>query len=179
MNNRLIILVSGAPAAGKTTLATAIAAALRLPLICKDDIKEVLVDALDGPTTDFGWSRHIGGAAMHVLWRLAERCPTAVIEANFRPHNQYEHDRIHQLDARIIEINCVCPADELARRFAQRARTAHPAHPLTELTPDLLAEYDRPMGIGQVIEVDTSAPVDLDQLTTRLESLIGVLRVDP
>ena len=176
---RLIIPVSGAPAAGKTTLAKELAAALRLPLICKDDIKEALVDALDGPASDFGWSRQVGGAAMQVLWRIAERCPVAVLEANFRPHNPYEHDRLRRLDARIIEINCVCPADELARRFALRAQAAHVAHPLTELSADLLAEYDRPMGIGEVIEVDTSMPVDLARLTSRIETFIGTRRVHP
>ena len=47
MDTRLIVLVSGAPAAGKTTLAIGLATALRLPL--KDD---ALVDALDGPARD-------------------------------------------------------------------------------------------------------------------------------
>ena len=70
---RLIIVVSGAPAAGKTTLATAVAKARRLPVIGKDDIKETLVDALDGLASDPGWSRRIGGAAMQVLWRLDTR----------------------------------------------------------------------------------------------------------
>ncbi|NMO56061.1 hypothetical protein HH310_33385 [Actinoplanes sp. TBRC 11911] len=79
MSGRLIIVVSGATAVGKTTLATAVAEAMGLPLICKDDIKETLVDALDGPTGDFAWSRQIGSAAMQVLWRIAERCPTAAL----------------------------------------------------------------------------------------------------
>jgi hypothetical protein len=74
---------------------------------------------------------------------VAQRCPAAVLEANFRPHSEYEQTQLRQLQAHLIEIYCVCPADELARRFAARARTAHPAHPLTELPADLLAEYDR------------------------------------
>ena len=173
MSQRLIILVSGAPAAGKTTLATALAADLNLPLISKDDIKETLVDALDGPAADLAWSRVVGGAAMQVLWRLAERCPAAILEANFRPHNPYEHARLRQLDARVIELHCTCPAEELVRRFALRAPTAHAAHPLRGLSADLLAEFDQPMGIGHVIEVDTSVPVDVPSLTARLSKLIG------
>lgn len=173
MSRRTIILVSGAPAAGKTTLATALAATLRLPLISKDDIKETLVDALAGPAADLAWSRRIGAAAMQVLWRLAERCPAAVVEANFRPHNPDEHARLHGLRAHIVEVHCVCPADELARRFAARAATAHAAHPLTALSAADIAEFDRPMGVGDVVEVDTTVPVDLDRLRTRLESLLG------
>ena len=139
MSSRLIILVSGPPAAGKTTLATAVATTLRLPLICKDDIKEALVDTLDGPTDDLVWSRHLGAAAMQVLWRLAERCPAAVLEANFRPHNPYEHVRLEALRARIVELHCTCPRDQLIRRSAARAQTAHAAHPLTELVAELIA----------------------------------------
>ena len=172
MNTQLVILVSGAPAAGKTTLATGMAATLNLPLICKDDIKETLFDALDGPAADLAWSRRIGGAAMQVLWRLTERCPAAVVEANFRPHSKYEQDRLRSLNARIIELHCICPADELVRRFAARAHTAHAAHPLTELPAGLLAEYDRPMGVGDVIEVNTAEQVDLSALAAKLVSLV-------
>jgi adenylate kinase family enzyme len=43
---RRVVLVSGAPGAGKTTLASALAPALGFPLIAKDHIKETLVDVL-------------------------------------------------------------------------------------------------------------------------------------
>jgi hypothetical protein len=33
-------------------------------------------------------------------------------------------------------------------------------HVVTSLTPDMLAEYDRPVGIGEVVTVDTAVPVD-------------------
>jgi len=172
LSDRLIVLVSGAPAAGKTTLATALAASLRLPLISKDDLKETLFDALDGPTGDLARSRRLGGAAMQLLWRLAERCPAAVVEATFRARSEYEQARLRQLQATIIEVHCACPADELARRFAVRARTAHPAHPLQALSADLIAELDQPMGGDVVIEVDTSQPVDVTALTARITALI-------
>ncbi len=44
--NRRIVIVSGAPGAGKTTLAPPLAAALGLPLFAKDTIKETLYDLL-------------------------------------------------------------------------------------------------------------------------------------
>ena len=31
---------------------------------------------------------------------------------------------------------------------------------MTSLTPDMLAGYDRPVGIGEVVTVDTAVPVD-------------------
>src|SRR5215212_3203768 len=125
---RQFVLVSGAPAAGKTSIAVPLAKLLGLPLIAKDDIKETLFDGLSGPAGDLAWSREIGSAAMDVLWRLAECAPSAVLEANFRPHSEYERDRIARLDARIIEVYCHCPSEVLRQRFRDRARTAHPAH---------------------------------------------------
>lgn len=171
---RTIVLVSGPPAAGKTTLAGAVAAQLQWPLICKDEIKETLADALGGPAGELGGSRQLGGAAMAVLWRLARRCPRAVIEANFRWGSELERARLHELDAAIVELHCTCPADELTRRFAERARTAHAAHPLRALTPELIAACNRPMGVGPVVEVDTARPVDLPAVMGQLAAL-GVI----
>jgi hypothetical protein len=85
-----IVIVSGAPSgAGKTTLAKPLADALGFSLIAKDDIKETMFDALDGPPEDRAYSRSIGGASMALLWMLATRCPKVVLEANFRPYNAY------------------------------------------------------------------------------------------
>ena len=44
--NRRIVLVSGAPGSGKTTLAHPLAEQLGLPLFAKDTIKEALHDNL-------------------------------------------------------------------------------------------------------------------------------------
>jgi predicted kinase len=170
---RVMILVSGPPGAGKSTLAAALAPALRLPLISKDEIKESLIDSLGGPADDLVWSRRVGAAAMELLWRLAERCPSAILEANFRPRSAYEHERLVRLDATLIELYCRCPTEEVARRFARRAGTAHPAHPLKELTTEMIAEFDQPMAVGDVIEVDTTRPVAIDRLTHQITELLA------
>lgn len=171
VSRRRIVLVSGAPGAGKTTLAVPLAAALGLPLFSKDYLKETLVDALGGPAEDLGYSRRLGGAAMELLWKLAELAPAAVLDANFRPHSAYERERLHRLGAEIVEVFCDCAAAEAARRFAARAAAgAHGAHPLAELPPELLAEYDGPVGIGIVIRADTSNPVDVAALVSRVRA---------
>ena len=172
MTERRIVLVSGAPAAGKTSLARPLAGLLKLPLIAKDDIKETLVDVLGDQGGDLAWSRKIGGAAMELLWKLAERAPAAVLEANFRPYSAYERERLTRLEARIIEVYCRCPADVLMQRFHERAMTAHAAHPATDLTPEWIAEFDRPMGLGDVIEIDTTRPVEIDSLAMRITALL-------
>lgn len=40
------------------------------------------------------------------------------------------------------------------------ARATHPVHVLSELPLEAMAEYDRRAGIGTLITVDTTAPVD-------------------
>jgi predicted kinase len=161
---RRIVLVSGAPGAGKTTLAVPLARELGLPLVAKDYIKESLWDSIAPPQGDLAWSRRLGGAAMEVLWAVAARAPGAVLEANFRPHSELERGRLLALDAHLVEVYCRCTGAEAARRFARRAAARHSAHVLSTLSPELLAEFDGPVGLGPVIEVDTELPVDIGSI---------------
>ncbi len=60
MEAPLLVVVTGPPAAGKTTIAREIARRLHLPLIAKDTIKEALFDGLG--TGDLAWSQRLGTA---------------------------------------------------------------------------------------------------------------------
>jgi len=91
-----------------------------------------------------------------------------VLEANFRPRHAYGRGRISALSPRLVEVNCACPPELAARRYAERAATSHPVHVVTTLTPEVLAEYDRPVGLGELITVDTTAPVDIAALAGRV-----------
>ncbi len=79
------ILVTGIPAAGKSTLACRLADALRLPLLQKDAIKEILFD-------DLGFRSRaekvkLGIASMHIMYHMAERLMALrqpfILENNF------------------------------------------------------------------------------------------------
>jgi predicted kinase len=173
--DREIVLVSGAPGSGKTTLARELSRQTGLSLLSKDVIKESLWDAFDPPARDLSWSRRLGGAAMEVLWALAASCPRVILEANFRPHSQYERGKLTSLSGRIIEVYCRCPSPLASERYARRAARPdhHPAHVTPRLDPDLLAEFDGPLALGPVIEVDTTSRVDIarvaSDVTTALE----------
>jgi len=65
-----IVLVSGPPGAGKTTLARPLAKALGFALLSKDDIKEPLFDALGGVRGDAEATQRFGAASWEVLWAL-------------------------------------------------------------------------------------------------------------
>jgi predicted kinase len=175
-----IVLISGPPASGKTTVARPLAEALGFALLTKDDIKESLFTSLNSPVNDLAVSRQIGSAAMNLLWALAPHCPQVVLEANFRTRSPFEREQVaallHRPGARLVEIHCRIPLAEAARRFAQRARDErhHPAHVLKEMSVDQIAEYSDPFALGPVIDVDTLQPVDLLALANQTRELLGL-----
>jgi predicted kinase len=169
-----IVLISGPPASGKTTVARPLAERLGFALLTKDDIKETLFTAMHGAPGDVEFSRRIGAAAMELLWALAPHCPALVLEANFRTQSQYERDQVARLIAQadIVEVYCRIPREEASRRFAERARLErhHPAHVLAEMPPDRMTEYEEPFALSPVIEVDTQNPVDIVAVARQIES---------
>lgn len=65
---------------------------------------------------------------------------------------------------------------ELAKvRYADRARTEehHAVHVRPILDDDLLAEFDAPIGLGSLVEVDTTAAVDVSSVVTAVVALLS------
>ncbi len=170
---RQLVFVSGAPGAGKTTLAIPLAAELGFTLICKDKIKETLHNALGAPSPDLSWSRRLGAAAMELLWALAADAPSVVVEANFRPHNRYQRAKLAALAACPVEVYCQCDPQLAARRYTDRARTCHPIHVITSLTADARAEYDQPVGIGPLVTVRTDRPVNVAEVASAVRARLA------
>jgi hypothetical protein len=96
---------------------------------------------------------------MELMWTLAAEAPAVVLEANLRPHSDYERGKIAGLGGCVVEVNCSCPPELATRRYAARTAISHPVHVQTSLSPEFIAEFDRPVGIGELITVDTSVPV--------------------
>jgi len=96
------ILVAGAPASGKSTIAKKLGGQLGLPVISKDEIKEGLFD-------DIGFrSREekvrLGEAAMHLMYDFAGRvlsCGQSVIL-----ENNFEHASLGGLEELVQKCGC-------------------------------------------------------------------------
>lgn len=131
-----IAIILGSPASGKTTLARRLSAELRIPCLCKDDVKEALFAALG--TGDRDWSRRLSRASFAALTGLAAAQLTSgvscIVEGNFRPeHTPALLAAAH--GASVLQIRCVAEPQELLRRFTGRQR--HPGH----LDQQLRAEF--------------------------------------
>jgi hypothetical protein len=55
-------------------------------------------------------------------------------------------------------VHCACPPEVAVERYR---RATHAVHVVKQLDLAAMAEYDRPVGIGGLIRVDTTRPVDV------------------
>jgi predicted kinase len=165
----VFVLVAGPPGSGKTTLAGPLAAKLSLPLIAKDVIKEVLMQTLGSPAS-VAQSRLLGRAAVETMLAIAQTVPGAVLESNFAP---YSVPLLKSLPGEIIEVRCRCPRELALARYRKRTADRHPGH-LDNLRDEAELwneELERPLGLGPVVEVDTSRPVDIDGLADQITAI--------
>ena len=167
-----IVYISGRPGAGKSSLAFPLAAELGYSLVTKDLVKEALHDALYVPgegKIDLAWSRRLGAASFAMLWTLAAHAGDMVIEANFHPHSELELDRLRGLGDRTVEVHCACPAEVAVARY--NARLRNEVHWVKTATLTTMDKYDRPVGIGSLITVDTTRPVDVASVAAEVRRL--------
>jgi predicted kinase len=174
-----VVLVTGLPASGKTTIARMLAAALHLPLLSRDAFKETLFDTLGW--SDRGWSRRLGGASWALLYQSLEMLVVAgcacIVEANFDPER--DAPRLSDLAGRHpfipVEVHCIADGETLVERFVSRAASIdrHPGHvdqtTIEEMRSMLLYGEQAPLNIGSaVLTVNTAdvAAIDLDGLVS-------------
>lgn len=172
----MFVLVAGPPGSGKSTLARPLATELGLPLLAKDDVKEALVGALGVPA-DVDASRRVGSAAVMAVLAVAAECPAgAVIDSTFYP---YTLSLLRALPGRLVEVRCVCPREVARERYVARSAGRGRGHfddvrTEAELWDDHLAG----LGVGPVVEVDTSAVVPVAAVARKVREVGEAREVD-
>jgi len=172
---RLACLVNGIPGSGKSTLAAQLALELGVPLLRKDAIKEAVADALPAHllVDQTGGQSALGAGASLSVWALLAESPIgAVVESWFWPHDSgfvLAGLARADLDAAVIpEIWCEVPVELARRRDAARyaAGDRHGIHgtPGSDARWAQTAAAARPLALGPVLRVDTSAPVSAAQV---------------
>ena len=177
-----IIIVTGRPAAGKSTLAKWLSQELRLPLVSKDTIREELFDLLGWK--DRKWAQKLGKASVEMMFYFAraelEVSHSIIMDNSFYPpvSNPRFQALKEQYDAESIQIVCDSDRETLFRRFRSRADAGkrHPGHGdqnvLEELYANLAGTSSPILDIGgAVIEVDTTdfSKVDYQGILNRVK----------
>ena len=155
-----VIVVSGAPGTGKSTVAMALAARMCWSVLELDTIKEALADVLGLGGHD--WSDRLGDGAAEVLFRLCARFPDVVAEGWWRGDRR---ERALAEFAGAAEVFCYCdPQLAESRMRARHGAGRHPIH-RDMISPSIvgraadLAATVTPLSLGAaLIKVDTGQP---------------------
>lgn len=142
-----IIVLTGMPASGKSTVASKLSEALSLPILAKDELKEALFDTLG--FTCYAEKRKLDHAANAVLLRAAEamlRSGKSVILDNNFDGGAAEalNGLIDRMHARCVTVFFGGDNDAFYRRYVERDRLhlRHLGHVVQEHYP--LREGDSP-----------------------------------
>jgi predicted kinase len=153
-----LIIVTGRPGAGKSTLAHALARALRCPVVSRDEIKEGLVRTAEetgAPVDDADLTRRASDAFFDVLALLVGRGVTVVGEAAFQHKVWAPMLEPLQRVASVRIVLCQLDAERARDRRVARSRS-DPERERFHAEAKTPVDYDPPRLDVPTLRVDTS-----------------------
>lgn len=125
---KLLIIIAGMPASGKTTFAKHLSNTLRLPLVCKDRLKEIIWERVKYDGTIQEESQKYGGVAYDLSFHFCEELMKSdaafVFESNLGATCPPTLEKlVEQYDYKVITVLFDGDVDVIHRRFVERDRT--------------------------------------------------------
>jgi predicted kinase len=165
-----LVVVTGPPAGGKTTIARAVADLLGWPLVAKDPIKETLASALD--VRGRAASKRLGVATFdvlfHVLDELLRAGVPAVAEGNFGRTEPFTR----LPPARVLQVHVSAPAETLRARLSDRpGRHAvhYDAEAADEIAARVISGEWEPLPLqGELLRIVTEPFPDVREVAERV-----------
>jgi deoxyadenosine/deoxycytidine kinase len=169
----LIIIVTGTSATGKTILSKKLANKFNLPLINKDEIKELLFDCLG--TKDEEWAVRLGVTSFELSYLLVEKlCQTGkafIVEGNFEDKfaTKIFSDLKTKHNYKILQLYCHAPEEILYKRYIERDNSGkrHPGHIIQISGLDEFKK--RVTNKNFKLKIDNCINIDVD--TTKFEDI--------
>ena len=138
------ILVTGIPAAGKSTMAKYLAGHLSIPMISKDMIKELLFDNVGFKSREE--KVKLGIASMNIMYYMAEQLmkfnQPFILENNFEYSSKDGLDKIlDKYSYKAITITLTGNYEKIYERFVERNESVdrHRGHVVNDRYPELEA----------------------------------------
>lgn len=171
------VIVSGIPAAGKSTVATGLVKQSSLPLFDKDQFLEAIFS--DGAPRDPVERRSLSSRADRELEAAVRESPEAIVVSWWRhPMSMADSGTpigwLRDLQVSLVEVYCECAPEAAVARFLGRRR--HPGHMderwsnealLVQLTE---AAQLGPLDVGTLVRVNSEKPIDFGVLWERVQS---------
>ena len=166
-----LIVITGHPGSGKTTLAKTLAGKYNIVFISKDALKERIFDGLG--SRDKEWSLKVSGVAHRIMDDMIRQELAAghsvVVESNFKPALDGERFSIitQEFGAACVQILCRANGDVLFDRWNKRIAVGerHEGHveaiSLEEIRRDLSLPYEPLQLPGKLVEIDTTDPAGM------------------
>lgn len=161
-----LLIISGLPASGKTTLAGQLTQELSWPLVTKDDYKAILLEhtpeALRAES-----SRQLGKVSFSLMWHVADIILAArgnlVLETHFHPTLSTKHiiELARKHEAQLIQVFCHASLSVLKERHARRVASGKRPY------------IDMPFEHEELPEDACWEPLDLDSPLLKLDTTLS------